>query len=220
MSSAKPEKARIRKIGDPEEKAVECLFNPSDYTFSKRNGWKATKVKGKNVPDYEFEGGEAIKLEMQLFFDTYATGEDVRKKTDGIWKFMYIAEDLTDSTSTKGEPPKVEFRWGQVWTFNAVIENINQKFTLFRYDGTPVRATLDVTFLQVKEEGRYPGQNPTTVGRPGYKRRLVKEGDTIDWIAHEEYGDSAMWRFIAETNSLDNPGKLRPGQVLAIAPRP
>jgi nucleoid-associated protein YgaU len=83
-----------------------------------------------------------------------------------------------------------------------------------------VRATLDVSFLQAQEAGRYPGQNPTTVGRPGYRRRIVKEGETIDWIAYDEYGDSAMWRFVADTNGLDDPGRLTPGQELAIAPPP
>ena len=114
----------------------------------------------------------------------------------------------------------VEFQWGKTWSFKAVITDISQKFTLFRSDGTPVRATLDVSFLQAKDDGHYPGQNPTTIGRPGYKRWVVKEGDSIDWIAFDEYNDSAMWRFIAETNNLDNPLLLRPGQVLAIAPRP
>jgi nucleoid-associated protein YgaU len=81
-----------------------------------------------------------------------------------------------------------------------------------------VRATLDVTFLQAKDEGRYPGQNPTTKGNPGYRRRVVREGDTLDWIAFDEYGDSALWRYIADVNNLDNPMSLLPGQVLAIAP--
>jgi hypothetical protein len=155
---------------------------------------------------------------MQLFFDTYTTGKDVRETTNRIWKLMSISEKLTDMTNTKGRPPMVEFQWGKTWSFKAVITNISQKFTLFRYDGTPVRATVDVTFLQAKEEGHYPGQNPTTKGSPGYKRRVVKEGDSIDWIAYEEYGDSAMWRFIADTNNLGDPHRLRPGQVLAIAP--
>jgi len=161
-----------------------------------------------------------MTLKMQLFFDTYATGEDVRDATNRIWKLMNIIEGKKDMTSAKGRPPMVEFQWGTTWSFKAVITDISQKFTLFRYDGTPVRATLDVTFLQAKESGTYKPQNPTTVGKPGYKRRLVKEADTIDWIAHEEYGDSAMWRFIAETNNLDNPRRLKPGQVLAIAPKP
>lgn len=220
MSSTKPEKAQIINTEDSSQLPIECLFNPNEYTYTKRNTWSKGKVKGQNVPELEFGGGESMTLKMQLFFDTYAAGGDVRKTTDRIWQLMRINERLIDMTSVKGRPPIVEFRWGTTWSFKAVIEDITQKFTLFRYDGTPVRATLDVTFVQAKEEGKYPGQNPTTVGRPGYKRRVVKEGESIDWIAYDEYGDSALWRYIAETNNLDMPRRLRGGQVLAIAPPP
>ena len=220
MSSTKPEKARIINLDDPKEEAIHCMFNPNEYTFSKRNTWNKGEVKGKNVPQLEFGGGDSMTLKLQLFFDTYTNGDDVRENTNQIWGLMNINQKLTDMTSIKGRPPMVEFQWGATWAFKAVITDISQKFTLFRYDGTPVRATLDVSFMQAKEKGKYPGQNPTTVGQPGYKHRLIKEGDTIDWIAFEEYGDSAMWRFIAETNRLDYPQQLRPGQMLAIAPPP
>jgi hypothetical protein len=220
MPSTKPEKAVIRNLDDSSEQPIEVLFNPNEYTFHKKNTWTKTDILGKNVPQLEFGGGDSMSLKMQLFFDTYTTGKDVRETTNRIWKLMNISDRLTDLTSTKGRPPMVEFQWGKTWSFKAVITEIRQKFTLFRYDGTPVRATLDATFLQAKDGGRYPGQNPTTVGRPGYKRRMVKEGDSIDWIAYEEYGDSAMWRFIADTNNLGYPHRLRPGQVLAIAPAP
>jgi hypothetical protein len=220
MDGTKPAKAKIVKLEGDKEKPIECLFNPNEYTFSKGVTWNTHLVIGKNVPQLEFGGGGSMKLQMQLFFDTSSTGEDVRETTDRIWKLMNIDEKLTNPNSSKGRPPMVQFQWGSTWTFKAVITNISQKFTLFRYDGTPVRATLDVSFLQAEEEGRYPGQNPTTRGQPGYRQRMVNEGDTIDWIAFDEYGDSAMWRFIAETNNIDDPLRLRPGQVLAIAPPP
>ncbi len=219
-TSTKPEKARIINLDVSSERPIDCLFNPNEYTFSKKNTWNKEKIKGKNVPQLEFGGGDSMSLKMQLFFDTYADGQDVRQVTNRIWKLMNINEKLTDMTSVKGRPPRVEFQWGKTWLFKAVITDISQRFTLFRYDGTPVRATLDVTFLQAEDKGHYPGQNPTTAGQPGYRRRVVNEGDTIDWIAFDEYGDSAMWRFIADTNNLDNPLKLKPGQVLAIAPPP
>ncbi|HEY93628.1 MAG TPA: LysM peptidoglycan-binding domain-containing protein [Dehalococcoidia bacterium] len=212
------EKAKLKNLDTNEE--IPCLFNPNEYTFSKRNTWTSKMVKGQNVPSLEFSGGDSITLKMQLFFDTYATGGDVRTTTNKIWKLMNINPDLTDMNSNQGRPPMVEFQWGATWSFNAVITSISQKFTLFRDNGIPVRATLDVDFLQAKEEGKYPGQNPTTVGNPGYKQRTIREGDTIDWIAFEEYGDSAMWRFIADNNNLDNPMKLKPGQMLAIVPIP
>jgi hypothetical protein len=216
MANEKPVKAKIVNLDSKEE--VDCLFNPSEYTFSKTNTWTAETAKGKNVPQLEFSGGNSMELKMQLFFDTYSDGGDVRGVTNKIWKLMNIDQSRKDMASDKGRPPMVEFQWGRTWSFKAVITQITQKFTLFRYDGTPVRATLDVTFLQAKEEGRYPGQNPTSVVIPGYKRRVVKEGESIDWIAFEEYGDSTMWRLIAETNNMDNPQRLRPGQVISIAP--
>jgi len=210
------EKAKLVNLDTNEE--GNCLFNPNEYTFSKRNSWTSTRVKGQNVPTLEFGGGDSIELRMQRFFDTYATGGDVRTVTNRIWKLMNIDSNLTDMTSFKGRPPMVEFQWGATWSFKAVITSISQRFTLFRDNGIPVRATLDVNFLQAKEEGRYPGQNPTTRGNPGYRRRVVKEGDTLDWIAFDEYGDSAMWRHIADSNEIDDPMNLKPGQVLAITP--
>lgn len=210
------EKAKLVNLDTNEE--IKCLFNPNEYTFSKKNTWASKKVKGQNVPSLEFGGGESIELKMQLFFDTSTTGGDVRTTTNKIWKLMNINTKLADMTTTKGRPPMVEFQWGATWSFKAVITSISQKFTLFRENGIPVRATLDVNFLQAKEEGRYPGQNPTTKGNPGYRRRVVREGETIDWIAFDEYGDSSLWRYIADVNNLDNPMSLLPGQVLAIAP--
>ena len=220
MPSAKPEKAAIINVDVPGEPPIECLFNPTEYIFSKKNTWKKSTIKAQNTPQLEFTGGDSMLLKMTLFFDTYTTGGDVRLITNRIWKLMRVSDRLTDMTSGKGRPPMVEFRWGKTWSFRAVITNIVQKFTLFRYDGTPVRATLDVEFLQAKEEGRYPGQNPTTVSIPGYRQRLVKEGDTIDWIAFEEYGDASRWRHIAAINNLDDPLAIHPGQLLAIAPLP
>lgn len=210
------EKAKIVNLDTNEE--VKCLFNPNEYTFSKKNTWTSKQVKGQNVPSLEFGGGDSMTLSMQLFFDTYTTGGDVRTTTNKIWKLMNINSNLTDMTSTKGRPPMVEFQWGSTWSFKAVITSISQNFTLFRDNGIPVRATLNVDFKQAKEEGKYPGQNPTTKGSPGYKRRVVREGETIDWIAFDEYGDSAMWRHIADVNNLNDPLMLKPGQVLAIAP--
>jgi nucleoid-associated protein YgaU len=107
-----------------------------------------------------------------------------------------------------------------MWSFKAVVTNISQRFTLFKSDGTPVRATLDVTFQQVEDEGLYPPQNPTSGEGEGRKLRVVREGERIDWIATTEYGDPTLWRLIAEQNDLENPLKLEPGQVLAIPPLP
>lgn len=203
------QKATIVNVETDEK--IECMFRPKEYSLSKTNTWNKKDVKEGNVPKFEFGGGQAATLTMELFFDTYEAGKDVRNHTKKIWDLMEVPKDGK-------EPPRCQFMWGKFWSFTAVITKITQKFTLFLSNGTPVRSTLNVTFQQVFEEKKYPAQNPTTVSKKGYKMRRIREGETLDWIAYNEYGDASQWRFLADINNLESPRRLQPGQTLVIAP--
>ena len=69
---------------------VRCMFNPHEYTLTKQNRWERGEKKGKNVPKIKFTQGGAQKLKLQLFFDTYAEGSDVRAHTDPLWQMMMV----------------------------------------------------------------------------------------------------------------------------------
>jgi len=170
MDRKKMEYATITSI-DGERKSIKCLFNPKEYAFQKTNQWKAAANKSTNVPSMDFGGGNPATLTMQLFFDTYDRGNDaadVRKEyTDALWELMLVDSKLKNPKTKKGRPPKVHFQWGKAWSFDAVITSMKQNFTLFLADGPPVRATVDVTFQQVKDEKLFPPQNPTS----GWRRR-------------------------------------------------
>jgi len=45
-------------------------------------------------------------------------------------------------------------------------------------------------------------------------------GDTISGLAHRFYGDSQLWRVIADRNRLVDVRQIPPGTVLLIPPRP
>ncbi|MFO7167798.1 MAG: LysM peptidoglycan-binding domain-containing protein [Chloroflexota bacterium] len=216
---------------DNEKEYVVCMFNPKEYTFSKQNKWEEKPVKGQNVSHLEYSGGGPATLKLQLLFDTTEVhysdgkainrvGDDVRKYTELLWKLMKVPQDDKNPRTEKGEPPRCRFVWGKQWSFEAVIESISQKFVLFDTSGTPLRAILDVSFKQSGDEGIYPRQNPTSGGAPGQRLRTVREGETLALIAYEEYGDPTVWRHLADTNNLDDPRRLRPGQTLLITPLP
>ena len=48
------------------------------------------------------------------------------------------------------------------------------------------------------------------------KTHTVWAGDALWRLADEHYGDPELWRLIAETNLLERPRELTPGQVLVI----
>jgi len=211
------EKAYITNLETNEE--VSCLFNPSEYTFSKSNQWDPIKIMGDNVPLPKFISGGAMSLKMSLFFDTTEDGSDVRDYTEKLVELMQVDSRLRDSRTRKSRPPRCMFSWGRMWGFKAILTEMSQRFTYFKDDGTPLRATVDVTFQQVESEGTYPAQNPTTEGDPGRRTRTVRPGDRLDWLSYEEYGDPTLWRLIAEANGMDDPMQLTPGQRLVIVPR-
>jgi Contractile injection system tube protein len=214
-------------------KTVQCLFNPREYTFRKNNTWNQGASQGNDMGSYEFGSGAPTLLTMQLFFDTYAnvkngsSQKDVRKAyTAAIWNMMKVDTSLSSSISNagggspnnslRGRPPIVSFQWGSTWTFKAAITSISEHFTLFLPDGTPVRSTLDVTFQQMLDESWYPATNPTSGGVGGERVHIVNEGDTLAWIAYKEYGDTKLWRLIADANKLTRVRQLTPGMALEI----
>ena len=97
-----------------------------------------------------------------------------------------------------------------------MITDITQRFTLFLSDGTPVRATLDVTFQQVKDTSQLKPQNPTSGGDGGQRVWTVSSGDSLLSIAYQVYGDPGKWRAIADANRLSEVRSLPIGLVLEI----
>ena len=138
-----------------------------------------------------------------------ASYEDVRKHTDKIYALLEIDSDTH-------APPICKFHWGK-FTFRCILESVSGKFTLFIEDGTPVRATLSVTFkefVDVKVEVR---KTPLQ-SADHFKTFIVKQGDSLSSIAAAEYEDPSMWRMIARKNSIVNPRVLKPGRRLVIPP--
>jgi LysM repeat protein len=207
---------------DHKRKALECLFNPTEYSFRKGNSWDVKSLPGQNVPSANFTGGDVMTMSFQLFFDTYSgasedADQDVRDYTEKLLTLMKIDTSLNNGNNTvAGRPPIVSFHWGNYWSFKGVITNVELRFTLFTGQGKPVRATANVTLQQFEELGTYPRQNPTSGGEGVRASHVVQPGDTLDLIAYQEYGDATQWRPIARANHLENPRAIRPGQRLVV----
>jgi hypothetical protein len=221
-----PVKGRLEvQEGSLKGSAVEFMFNPTEYSISKSNTWNTKANKGGNVPQLEFAGGEPRQMTLELFFDTYlprrgVSEKDLRKQTNQLFNFMMTDDALKGKNSKMGRPPKCRLVWGEDTKnqFECYIVSCQTKFLMFNEAGVPVRATAALTLKEVRDPKQLLPTNPTSLGEPGRRTWVVHEGDRIDWIAYQEYGDAREWRRIADANRLPDPLRLAPGQVLAIPP--
>ncbi len=212
----------VRKDNTDQEQ-VPCLFNPAELSVEKSNHYAEVSIPGLSAPVYQFVRGNARSISLELFFDTYEQGKDVRLFTDRItgWDTgsMYSnlpngERGLMDIDSELHAPPVCLFVWG-TYVFQCIIDSVSKKFTMFNASGLPLRATLNVTLkeyrevdVQVKELDKHSSDLT--------KSRTVNRGDSLWAIAAVEYGDPAAWRLIADANGIADPGKLETGRKLVI----
>lgn len=211
-------KASIIELDQNDNKvqSIPCMFNPFEYTVSKENSFKEqASANGKNSPRADLSQAGAQKLSLVLVFDTYEKSSDVRTFTDKLWKLMAVKPQQNGDPNAKEPPPLVAFQWGSFY-FRAYITSMQQKFTLFTKDGTPVRATVNVTFTQYVDVDDYDPQNPTSGGGPVDRTWQIIASDRLDTIAADVYRDATKWRLIAERNGITDPLSVEPGQHLMI----
>ena len=209
------EKLKIRVEERPgmfDSKGFHVLFNPAELKLDKNARWPKMATAGRDSARATFTYGEPYSLTLELFFDTYEMGEDVRGYTGDIVQLVTVRGDLQ-------RPPRCMLSWGENVFGDSqwALQSLNQRYTLFLPDGTPVRATLGCSFLEwrsAKEEARAVKRSSPEVA----KTRVLKRGETLSSIAAEEYNDPGLWRAIADLNRIHNPRRIAPGQVLAIPP--
>lgn len=167
MSDGQLAKAQIIRL-EPSRLVIPCMFNPKEYTITKNVNWGQADNSTKDGADLTFGGGNTSNMALELFFDTYydrpseTVVEDVRTYTDKLWNLTYIDESLRDPKTKKGRPPTVLFVWGKTWLFEAVIESMEQQFTLFMPNGMPVRAVVKVQLKQADNGKLKPGGSAST----------------------------------------------------------
>jgi nucleoid-associated protein YgaU len=213
---------------------VEALFNPSEISVSGSVSWNQEQPASYSGPnagavELEFRSVEAQTLSIELFFDTYEsraamtfkdavvsllpTAASERQATD-VRRYTEQVARLAEVDRALHRPPVCDLRWGAFDIFTGVLTSLNQRFTLFLEDGTPVRATLSCSFLGLSLQWqRRKGELQSS---DVAKTRQVRRNDTLHSLAAEEYRDPALWRHIARANGIVNPRDLKPGTVLTI----
>lgn len=207
------EKLKIQVETAPRQfqQEITALFNPNQITIQKAANWRDAPAAQRDVPTSQHTHGDPAQLSMDLFFDTYEAGTDVRRHTDQIVYLMTV-----EKHGNMHRPPVCRLLWGKSGVFfQGVLESLTQRFTLFLEDGSPVRATLSCAFKEwrdAQEEARRQDKQSVDV----VKTHILRRGDTLSAIAMKEYQDPSLWRPIAEANAITDPLNLPYGRSLVI----
>lgn len=205
MASKKPEKATIIVNGKTKE-TIEVMFNPGEYSIDKSNNYDWTSPQGSPNPIGNYQSGGSTTLNIELFFDTYEKGTDVRTHTKKI-------AGLLEKSKGADSPPVCQFVWGSLM-FKGIVQKVNQTYTMFLESGIPVRAKVKVTFISWTTPGEQ--QAATRSASTQTKQKTLKQGDQLWQVASQEYKNPGQWRSIAKANKIDNPARPPAGKNIIL----
>lgn len=202
---------RVLITTEKTNKKFNVMFNPEEYSLNKDNNFASQAIPGLTSPLLQFVHGNLRTLDMELFFDTFETQQDVRDQTQQITDLLTIDSDLHT-------PPVLRVTWGSL-DFRCVLAKVGQKFIKFFNDGRPARARLNVTFNEYLDaDTQVIAANLQTSDFS--KAHTVRDGDTLSGLAGQYYEDAAKWRPIALANGIVDPRALTPGLELRIPSLP
>jgi LysM repeat protein len=195
--------------------AYRALINPDKYTHSYEIAYNQEQGIGTPNASIKYQKSSPQGLNFELIFD--GTGVLNSSRTDvaaDITNFKKIAYDYNGDIH---KPNYLKLIWGKGINFRCQLTSLNVNYSMFRSDGSPLRARATVDFKEYL--------NPTQVtanaanSSPDLTHEwLVKAGDTLPAITSQIYGDSSYYLKVATYNNLDNFRYLKPGTTLYLPP--
>jgi nucleoid-associated protein YgaU len=204
------------KLVSSDGKELKFRFNPKEYSIAKSAIWNRTTNKGaKHASTPEFGGVQPQTVQMELFFDDWEGYGNLVKDIETLLDWLKPTDKSMGNDMP--EPRTLKFEWERnrsLTGFKGFLKSVSAKYTMFKQDGTPVRATAQITIEEIPADPKKP--NPTS-GSPNARRaHVVAAGDSLHSLAFREYDDPTLWRGLAAFNGIDDPLRVRPGTRLLI----
>jgi hypothetical protein len=204
---------------------LEVMFNPTSYKRKHAITYRPAREQSQNSPgrpaQYAYTPpGEA---EFKLIFDgtgvsefgiehiaNVLAGKTVSK---AIANFEAICLKMDGSTH---EPRFLVVKWGS-YSFPCRLLTLTINYTLFDASGEPLRAEVDVAFVEDKSQQKWV--KDAAKSSPDLTHvRVVHAGDTLPLMCHQIYGSASHYLKVARDNGLDDFRRLVPGQRIVFAP--
>ena len=192
--------------------------NPEQYSQTLQVNYDLQQARGNSGTDPRFQSIAPEELKLEFIFD--GTGAVAGNFLGNLSVPVQLARFKSVVYSMDGEihrPRFLKVIWGEGFSFDCVLTNLQINYILFRPDGTPLRAKISTTFTNYIEQVRRVREEDKS--SPDLtKGRKVTEGEKLPLLTYKNYGDPSYYLEIARVNQLVNFRKLRSNNEIIFPP--
>ena len=189
-------------------------INPASYTHNHQVKYNNSTAQGSPGTTLKFQGIPPETISFDIYFDaTGAVDQDVVDVKDQLDAFKSVCFLYNGSIH---EPNYLILSWGSL-VFKCKLTSLDISYTLFKPDGSPLRAKAGVKFEEALDSSIIAAEaEPESPDLTHLV--LVKQGDTLPLICKKAYGDPSYYMEVARHNKLVNYRNLIPGTELYLPP--
>jgi phage tail protein X len=209
------------QYNSPTGKPFTVWINPASYTHDFIICYSDRQAQGSNGPSPEYNRVGQETISFDLIFD--ATGVvppptlGTSLPSDGVAGLVNRFVALVATVNgVIHRPNYLKLSWAQL-QFQCVLSKLNITYTLFKPNGTPIRAKVATSFLSFASEKQLAAE--ANKSSPDMTHLVtVVAGDTLPALCHRIYGSSTFYLKVAAVNGLVDFRRLQPGMQLVFPP--
>jgi len=196
-------------------------MNPESYKRTLNVSRSAVKEIGGNGSTSSFSRIGEETLSMTLIFDTTGLlpsplGSDRMPQTGVVELLEPLIQKMAMVSPDTGEPCYLQLSWAQLQA-RCVLSSMTVDYKLFRPDGTPIRASVQLSFSSYSSSIAL-GRTSTTTAKQSSQFVIVTEGDTLPSLCNRIYGRSNYYLDVARYNGIFAFRNLMAGSRLEFPP--
>ncbi len=195
--------------------SYQAMINPESLKLVNRVEYSNNQATGSSAPVQKYDKTPAVTLDFELVLDCTGVVDsqrlDLRSEITEIKLLVYSYNGLIH------RPNFAQIVWGSDFVFRGVLTSLNISYTLFRPDGTPLRAKLGFSFESY--------QDPMTALLLTFKSSpdlthefKIQDGHQLAELCQRTYGSCDMVVPVAKANRLNKFRQIKPGTRLYFPP--
>lgn len=174
-----------------------AMFNPEQWSEKEQFIYRSEQAKGDKEAIQKFDHIRSPELTFEILIDGTGASGGVKKE---VTKEIQRLRQTVGFNGGEHRPHKLFIIWGH-FIFQGILDSMEVNYTLFRPNGTPLRAKIQLKFVKdtdqltkVMEENRQSADLTHT--------RTIREGERLDHITHAIYQSPRFMLEVAKANGL------------------
>lgn len=188
------------------------MFNPERYSVANRVIYSDVAKQGSTASVLQFDRIAPRTFNFDFLVDGTGASGEKREVLADIILFRYTCGFI----GTTHRPSFLILQWG-TFLVRCVLTSLTIDYTLFRPEGTPLRAIMKASFAEYTTPVLEQLQNFLSSPDVTHER-TVTANDRLDLMSYKIYKDSKYYMELARVNNLNQFKKLKVGDKIIFPP--